>query len=80
MLVTVFDGPFHRGFKLFIERQHHIRPFLVTLGNLIEVLLHLGGEVIVHDLRKVLHQEVIHHHTDIRWKELSLLRADNLLA
>ena len=43
-------------------------------------MLYLGGEVVVHNLLEVLHQEIINHHTDIRGQELALFRADQFLA
>ena len=72
MLLTAVDGTFYRRFKLLVERVHHVRPLLITLGYLIEILLHLGSEVVIHNLCKVLHQEVIDHNTDIGRYQLTL--------
>ena len=80
MLVAAVHGVLHFRDEVVVERLHHIRPCLLALGDLIEVLLHLGGEVIVHDLIEVFHQEVVHYDTDVRRNQFALLGADNLLA
>ena len=79
MLLTAVDGTFYRRFKLLVERVHHVRPLLITLGYLIEILLHLGGKVVIHNLCEVFHQEVVDHNTDIGRYQLTLLRTHNLL-
>ena len=80
MFLTGIQRLVHYGFKALVESLHHTRPFLFALGNLIEVVLHLGSEVIVHDFLKVIHQEVVHHDTDICRQQFSLIRADQFLA
>ena len=79
MLLTAVDGTLHRRFKLLVERVHHVRPLLITLGYLIEILLHLGGEVVIHNLCEVFHQEVVDHNTDIGRNQLTFLRTNHLL-
>ena len=80
MLLTGIQRLVHYRFKALVESLHHTRPFLFALGNLIEVMLHLGSEVIVHDFLEVIHQEVVHHDTDICRQQFSLIRADQFLA
>ena len=79
MFLTGIHGLFHCGFKLLIEAFHHVRPFLTAFSNFIEILFYLSGEVIVHDGWEILHQEVVHHHTDIGRQELSLIRTGHFL-
>ena len=59
--------------EILIEILHQSRPFLIAFRHLVEYLFHTGGEIIVHDCRKICHQEVIHHNTDIRRQEFRLL-------
>ena len=68
---------YHR-LKVFVEALHHLQPFLFAFGYLVELLLHTCGEVVVHNLWEVLHQEVVNHHTDICRQQLTLVRASHL--
>lgn len=47
--------------KLLVEVLHHVCPLLLAVGNLVELLLYLCREVVVHDSREVLHEEVVHY-------------------
>ena len=61
--------------ELLVELLHGLLPVLLALGYLVEVLLHVGREVIVDDILEVGNKEVVHHCSCIRWQELSLLMA-----
>ena len=59
--------------EVVIELTHHIGPLLISFGNLVEFLLHFGREVVVHDSREILQQEVIHHDSYISGHQLALV-------
>ncbi len=48
-----------------VELFDHTGPVHGSLSDLIEILLHGGGEIEIHDVIEILFQEVIHHGTDI---------------
>ena len=54
---------FHQRMEIFVEHFHHVGPFLFSFGHLIKLLFHTGRKVIIHNLREILHQEVIDHTT-----------------
>ena len=68
----------HHGAELVVEVVQHRAPLLLALGYLVEVLLHLGREVIVHDAREVVQQEVVDHNTYVGGDELALVGAGHL--
>ena len=72
-LLTGIHGLFNHRFEVLIEGFHHVLPLFLTLGYSVEVLLHLSGEVIVHDGGEIFHQEVIDHNTDIGRQQLTLV-------
>ena len=80
MCISAVHGVFYLRDEVIIEMMHHVCPFLLTFGNLIEVKFHLGGEIVVHDVVEVLYQEVIDHDADIRRNQFAFLRAYILLA
>ena len=80
MLITAVHSLVDGGFKTLVEGLQHLCPGLVAFSNLIEVLLHLSREVIVHNAWEILHQVVVHHNADIRRHELALVRAGQLAA
>ena len=53
-----------------VEILQHGAPVHLALGNDIEFFFNLSGEVEVHDVIKVLKQEVVDHHADVRRKQL----------
>ena len=73
------DDFFHGGLELLVELMHHLVPLRLAFGNLIEVLLHVGREVVVHDIGEVLHEEVVHDDADVGGQQLALLRAGHFL-
>ena len=73
------DDLLHRRFELLVEARHHLVPLRLAFGNLIEVLLHAGGEVIVHDVGEVLHQEVVDDDADVGGQQFALLRTGEFL-
>ena len=79
MLLTGVQSLLNSRFKVFVEGFHHVRPLLLTLGNLVEVLFHLCGEVIIHDGREILHEEIVDHDTNIGRQELTLIGTCHLL-
>ena len=72
MFLTTVHGLLYNGLKTFIEGGHHFLPLFFALSNLIEVLLHLSGEVVVHNLLEMFHQEVVNHDADVSGEELAL--------
>ena len=64
--------------KLLVEVAHHVCPLFLAVGNLVELLLHLCGEVIVHDGGEVLDEEVVHYDTYVGGQKLALLIASHL--
>jgi len=42
-----------------VELAHDRHPFQPSLRNVVEALLHVGGEINIHDLREVLDEEVV---------------------
>ena len=79
-LLTGVHRLLHNRFEVLIERLHHVGPLFFTFSYLIKVLFHFGGEVIVHNGGEILHEEVVHHNTDIRRQQLSLVGTGHLLA
>ena len=55
MFLAGIDGALYCRLEVLVESLKHLLPLLGTLGNLIEVLLYLSGEVIVHDFLEILH-------------------------
>ena len=55
----------YRRFEVFVKMLHHRRPLLLAFGNLVEVLLHFGREVIVHDGGERIHEEVVDNDTHV---------------
>ena len=71
-----FSGLAHRAdgrVEGLVEAGDHLAPVLLAFGDHVELLLHLGGEVEVHDRGEVLHEEIVHHHADVRGEQLLLL-------
>ena len=64
--------------KFAVEVLHHVGPLLLAVGYLVELLLYLGCEVIVHDVGEVLHKEVVHYNTYVGGQQLALLIARKL--
>ena len=73
MLSTGVDDFFNGGLELLVELMHHLVPLRFAFGNLIEVLLHVSREVVVHDIGEVLHEEVVHDDADVGGQQLALL-------
>ena len=64
--------------KFSVEVLHHVGPLLLAVGYLVELLLYLGGEVIVHDGGEVLHEEVVDNDAYVGRQQLALLIARKL--
>ena len=64
--------------KFSVEVLHHVGPLLLAVGYLVELLLYLSGEVIVHDGGEVLHEEVIDNDAYVGRQQLALLIARKL--
>ena len=71
--VALLHRPCHLRVEVAIELADEARPFLVALGHRIEVLLHVGGEVVVHDVGEVGGKEVVDHRADVRGQEFTLV-------
>ena len=69
----------HDGVKQFVEGSNRFVPLHLAFGNLVELLLHLRGEVVVDHRWKILHQEVVHHHPDVGGQQLVLVGTGDLL-
>ena len=79
MLLAGIHGLLNSGLKVLVELLDHIGPLLPALGNIIELLLHLGSEIVVQNLREIFHQEIVHHHTDICGEQFSLVATGHFL-
>lgn len=75
MLGTGVDDFFDLWLEAFVEGAQHGGQLLFAFCYLVELVLHLGGEVIVHDLREVLLQEVVDHDADVGGDEFAPLRS-----
>ena len=64
--------------KRLVELAHHVLPLLFSLSDLIELVLDLRREVVVHDLGEVLQEEVVDHNANVGGDELSFLRTGEL--
>ena len=54
MLGFGIEGFFHLRFEVAIEVFHHLRPFRFSFCDVVELLFHLGREVIIHDFGEIL--------------------------
>ena len=59
--------------KRLVKLAHHVLPLLFSLSDLIELVLDLRREVVVHDLGEVLQKEVVDHDADVGGDKLSFL-------
>ena len=71
-------GLLHHRLEVVVEVLHHVRPLLLALGYLVELLLYLGREVVVHDAWEVFHEEVVDHDAYVGWQQLALVAARHL--
>ena len=55
-----------------IEVANHGVPLALAFLNLVEFLLHVGGEVVVDDVFKILQQELVDQDADIGGDEFAL--------
>ena len=56
-----------------IELPEHGHPVLLTLGHVVQILLHLRGEFKVHDFREALGEQVGHGATEFGGRQPALL-------
>ena len=70
-------GLFHQRMELLIELVHEYGPFLFAFRHFVELLFHAGCEVVIHNFREVLHEEIIYHNTHIGRKQLGLFIASH---
>ena len=61
-----------------IEVGDFLVPNDIALSHLIELVLDLGREVVVHDVGEILHQEVVYYHAHIGGDEFALLDTEEL--
>ena len=78
VLVAGFQDFFHFRLKALVEILHPVGPFGLSFCNIIKLLLYVCRKVVVHDVREVLHQEIVYHDTDISRQKLALFRACHL--
>ena len=64
---------FHRRLELAVKAFEHVGPLRLSFGDGVELVLHFGREVIVHDGRKIFHQEVVNHHSYVGWQQFAFL-------
>jgi len=77
-VLLVAEGVLHLRMERTIEVADHAVPCKLALCDLVEILLHVGGESIVEDGLEVLHEVVGDDHSDVLRKETALLRSDGL--
>ena len=68
----------HIAVERLVKLTNHLSPSLSAVGNVVKVLLHLGREVVIHNIRKVLHKELVHYGSDVGGEQLALLGAQVL--
>ena len=68
------------GFQISVESANEFRPIFGTFCHEVEIMLDIGGEVVVHNGGEFVHQEVIHHNTDVGRNEFSAVAAVILTA
>ncbi len=61
--------------KWIIEIMDHFIPYQFPFGDFIKFQLHIGSEIIIQDIDKILHQEVVDQVTDIRRVKLGFFKA-----
>ena len=69
---------FHFRVEQFIEIGNLVVPFCLTFSDMVEFLLHVGSEVVVHDVGEIFHKEIVDHHTHVGRDELVFLVAVRL--
>ena len=79
MFAACLHGVFNRRLKVLVERLQHLVPVHLAVGYGVKLLLHVSCEVIVHDSREILHEEIVNHHTDVGRHQLTLLIASYFL-
>ena len=62
-----------------VESHNHLVPRHLAIGDVVELLLHRGGEVVIHDLRKLRLEVVVHDHAYICGSQAVLLLAEGLV-
>ena len=72
---SVFLGLVHILLKPLVKVLQHIAPIHLALGNHIKFFLDFSSEIEIHDLDKVLEQEIIYDHPNVRWEEFRSLYA-----
>ena len=60
-------GDWHLSLRLFeilrermIELVHHFHPLGLAIGDHIQVFFHTSGKLIIHNVREILHHQVVH--------------------
>ena len=74
-LLRVGEGLLDRFVEIVVEALQHILPLDITFGNVVKLLLHLGGETVVHDRLEVVLQIFVHHDADVGREEFVFLVA-----
>ena len=68
------------GLQISIESANEVRPIFGSFCHEVEIMLDIGREVVVHNGGELVHQEVIHHDTDVRGNEFTAVAAVILTA
>ena len=66
--------------EIFVEFVDFVVPFLLALGNLIEVVLDFCREVVVHYLGEIFQEKIIDHHAHVGRNEFAFLGSGHFRA
>ena len=73
MLVVCVQGLLYLRVEVLVELLHGVGPHLLAFGDVVERLLHIGSEVVVHDGREVLVEEIVDHDACVRRHQFATL-------
>ena len=68
------------GLQISVESANEFRPILGTFCHEVEIMFDIGREVVVHNGGEFVHQEVIHHNTDVGRNQFTAVAAVILTA
>ncbi len=59
--------------KVLPEFLEHRHPLLLAVGDVVELVLELRGVLVVHPVREMLREELVHDTADVGWREALLV-------
>ena len=74
----LLERAFHVRLEIFIERLNEFLPILLAFCHLVKLFLDVGGEVVVHNAREGLHEEVVDHEPHVGRHQFAFLAAHRL--